>query len=142
MERRKDAEAKAREIDGLKAEARRELADLEAHANTRPLSPEDAAAKTVDWFDNSGSGKITGVLLRVDCIGKQLRLSVKDDEGKTQKLLVPDPQQFEIVGADGLTCGAQKSRRVTVSYKPQAQPVKGVSGKSAGAEATGIEFRQ
>ncbi len=140
-ERRRDAEAKAKEIDRLKAEARKELADLEARANTRPLSREDAAAKTVDWFDNSGSQKISGVLVRVDCIGKQLRLHVKDDDGKTQSLLVPDPQQFEIAGAAALTCGAQKSPRVTVSYKPAATPAGGVSAKSAGGEATAIEFQ-
>jgi Tfp pilus assembly protein PilF len=137
-ERRKDAEAKAREIDRLKAEARKELADLEARVNTRPLSAQEAA-KTVEWFDDTGSEKIAGSLLRVDCAGKQLRLSLKSDEGKTLSFLVPDPQQFEIKSGESLTCGVQKPRRVTVSYKPpknsKQDAAKGVSG-----EATGMEF--
>ncbi len=62
--------------------------------------------------------KITGALVRVDCVGKQFRLSVKDDAGKTVVLAVPDPQQFEIKDGATLTCGTQKPRRVTVSYKP------------------------
>ena len=53
-------------------------------APTRVRFPQQELAKTVEWFDDAGSAKITGVLMRVDCIGKQLRLNVKDDEGKTQ----------------------------------------------------------
>jgi hypothetical protein len=97
--------------------------------NTHPLSAEDAK-KTVDWFDDTGSEKVTGSLVRVDCAGKQLRLGIKNDEGKTLTLLVPDPQQFELKGAETLTCGAQRPRRVTVSYKP------------ASKTATGLEFQR
>jgi len=137
-ERRKDAEAKAREIDRLKAEARKELADLEARVNTRPLSKEELG-RTVEWFDDPGSERVTGVLVRVDCVGKQFRLNVKDDSGKTQTLRVPDPGQFEIKGGETLTCGAQKTRRVTVSYKP-APPSVRQDAKSVAGEATRMEF--
>ena len=140
LERRKGAAEKAREIDRLKVDARKELADLEARANTRPLSAQELS-KTVEWFDDAGSAKITGVLVRVDCIGKQLRLSVKDDEGKSQSFAVPDPLQFEIKGGETLACGAQKPRRVTVSYKPSSQSAK-QGAKSVPAEATGLEFER
>ena len=138
-ERRKDAEERARELDRLKADARKELADLEARANTRPLSAQELS-KTVEWFDDAGSAKITGVLMRVDCIGKQLRLNVKDDEGKSQTFVVPDPLQFEIKGGETLACGAQKTRRVTVFYKAPSSAKQ--DSKSAPAEATALQFAQ
>ncbi|HTA45829.1 MAG TPA: hypothetical protein VK789_25460 [Bryobacteraceae bacterium] len=138
QERRKTAAEKAREIEDLKAQARKELAAAEARANANPLSSAEVA-KAVDWYGDSGSAKVSGVLLRVDCNGKQLRLSVKDDAGKTQVLLVPDTGQFEIKGGQTLACGAQKARRVTISYKPAQQPLKGARGSSG--EATAMELQ-
>ena len=73
--------------------------------------------------------------MRVDCPGKQLRLSVKGDDGKTQILLVRDPGQFEIKSGESLACGVQKPRRVTVSFKA-------ASAKGASAEATSLEFQR
>ena len=80
-ERRKEAAAKAAEINRLKDQARKELADLEARVNTRPLSAQEAA-NTVDFDDAFASEKLTGSLVRVECTGKQLRLSVKNDDGQ------------------------------------------------------------
>jgi tetratricopeptide (TPR) repeat protein len=134
-ERHKEAEAKAREINRLKDEARKELADLEARVNTHPLSAQEAA-NTVDFDDAFASEKLTGSLVRVECTGKQLRLNVKNDDGQTVTLLVPDPKQLEIKGGESLICGAQKPRRVTVSYKPASK------GSKKDAEATGIEFQR
>lgn len=131
QERHRDALAKELELDRLKRDARKELDDFEARANSSPLSKEEIA-KAVEWFDDSGSAKITGVLTRVDCNGKQIRLTVKDDAGKTQLFVVPDTAQFEIKDGEMLTCGAQKTRRVIVSYKPGA--------KSGADEATRMEF--
>jgi hypothetical protein len=131
-ERRRDAAAKAAEIDRLKNEARKEIADLEARVNTHPLSAADAA-KTVDWFDDSNADKITGTLTRVDCAGKQLKLAVKSDDGKVSTFLVPDTQQFEIKNGETLACGPQKPRRVTVSYKASKT-------KALSSEAVGLEF--
>jgi hypothetical protein len=138
-ERRRDAAAKLAEINRLKNEARRELADLEARANTRPLSAQEAA-NTVDFDDAFASEKLTGSLVRVECTGKQLRLSVKNDEGQTLSLVVPNPQQFEIKGGDSLICGAQKPRRVIVSYKPASKTPK-PDAKAIVGEATGMEFQ-
>ena len=53
--RREDAEAKGKEIDRLKAEARKEIwADLEARVNTKPLTKDDLA-KTVPYFDDTAA---------------------------------------------------------------------------------------
>ena len=127
-ERRKDAEAKSKEMDRLKAQARKELADLEARANTKPLSKDDLA-KVVPFFDDTAPASIVGTLTRVDCKGKQLQLSVKGDDGITKVLLVPDSSQFLTMGDTGtLPCGVQKPRRVKVAFKPSSN------------EATGMEF--
>ena len=133
--RRRDADEKAREIERLKAQARNELAQMEARANARPLSAADAA-RTVDWYDKDSDGSLTGTLLRVECTGKSQRLVVKDEEGKTQTILVADPTQLLIQGGEAaLTCGTQKSRKVTVAYKHSDAAGKGILG-----EATGLEF--
>jgi tetratricopeptide (TPR) repeat protein len=130
IERRRDAAAKATEINRLKNEARQELAQLEARANTRPLSAEDRA-KTVEWFDDSNAPKVAGNLMRVDCAGKQLRLSLRRDDGQTVTLVVPDTQQLEIKSGETISCGAQKARHVTIAYKAasKADAAKGVTGE-------------
>jgi tetratricopeptide (TPR) repeat protein len=134
--RRRETAAKAAEIDRLKSQARKEIADMEARVNTRPLSKEEAA-KVVDWADvNSLGDKVTGTLIRVDCAAKSMTLNVKDSHGKLQRLLVSDPSHVEMKGGDGtFHCGDQKPRRVIVQYNP-ALIEKGILG-----EVTGIEFR-
>ena len=134
--RRRELAAKNAELDRLKAQAKKEIADLEARANTRPLSKEELA-KTVDWDDINGSTAISGTLIRVDCVGRQYRLTVKDEIGKTLRLSVADPSQIEITGPDpALSCGPQKPRRVKIAYKPAKPSRSGDAG-----EIAKIEFR-
>ena len=61
---------------------------------------------------------------------------VKDEEGKTQTIMVTDPSQLLMQGGETtLSCGNQKSRKVTVAFKRADATAKGVVG-----EATGLEF--
>lgn len=138
-ERRAAEHAKIADIERLKREAREELADIEARANKTPLSPEEKA-KAVDWYDDAGTQKVTGDLVRVDCAGKQMRLSVKNDHGEILIFQVLDTKQFEIRNGDPLTCGVQTPTRVLVSFKPAAKPSKDM--KAAAGEATLIELQQ
>ncbi|MDP9169136.1 MAG: hypothetical protein M3N54_00850 [Acidobacteriota bacterium] len=134
--RRKENAAKAAELDRLKNQARKELSDLEARVNTKPLS-KDELANIVDWTDVRGKATLTGSLVSVLCVGRQLQLEVKDTTGVIQKLTVADPGQLEMTGGSAeLACGAQKARDVRISYKPAKDAKKGFVG-----EATGIEFR-
>jgi tetratricopeptide (TPR) repeat protein len=135
--RRKEAAAKAAEINRLKAQARKEIADMEARVNTRPLS-KDEADKIVDWdVVNGAPATIAGTLVRVDCAGKQLTLNVKDPAGKIQRLLVSDPSHVEIKGGDGtFHCGVQKAIGVTIRYNTATDKKKTLLG-----EVTGIEYR-
>ena len=134
-ERRAEAEAKAREIEHLKDDARKELADFEAKANTNPLSQAEAE-KAVSWFDDSASASITGTLVRIICTGKQFMLNVKGDDGKVMILSVRDPSKLVIEGGGtALSCGAQKPRRAKFAYNPVKDSHKGILG-----EATAVEF--
>jgi hypothetical protein len=135
-ERRKETQAKAQEIDRLKAQARKDLADLEARANQNPLSKEEVA-KAASWFDANAAATVDGTLIRIDCTGKQRKLTVKDEAGKSVTLLIADASQFLVQGGDStFACGAQKPRQVTVAYRPGTNLGKGISG-----EATGLEFK-
>ncbi len=136
VQRRREAAAKAAEIEALKAKAKKEITDLEARYSTKPMT-KDEAAKTVDWTEINGSAHVAGTLTRVQCANKQWQLDVKDEMGKVQRLLVPDPSQISILGGDGtIACGGvQKPRPVTVTYRPTTDQ-KGFSG-----EVTGIEFQ-
>jgi tetratricopeptide (TPR) repeat protein len=134
--RRRETAAKAAEIDRLKAQAKKELNDLEARANSRPMS-KDELANTVDWTEINGGATLDGSLTRVECVGRQLRLEVKDGKGQIQRLLVPNASQIEMTGAGAeLPCGVQKPRTVRITYKPAKDTRKGFTG-----EATVIEFR-
>lgn len=138
-ERREAEHAKIADIERLKREAREELADAEARVNTTPLSAEERA-KVVDYDDTDSAQKLSGNLVRVDCGAKQLRLTVKKEDGQTVVLVVPDPKQFEIRNRDSLVCGTQKTSKVTVSYKPAA-PAAAKDTRAALGQATLIEFQ-
>lgn len=134
--RRKETAAKAAEIDRLKSQARKEIADMEARVNTRPMSKEEAA-RVMDWADVNmapDNATVTGNLIRVDCAGKQLTLSVKDGRGKIWRMLIADPTHVEVKGeVKGgqalFNCGVQKPRGITVRY-------------TGTGDVTGIEFRR
>jgi len=134
-DRKRRAEQEAREIDKLKTQARAELHAIENKYNDGPPKPND---KAVPWWDGPNpSGKLSGTLKQVDCLGSQARLVV-DDEGRHQtvKLLVTDPRQVAIMGRGELTlgCGAQKPRRVAIEYFPKPNARFGTAGEVATIE--------
>ena len=92
----------------------------------------------MDWDEANQPGvTLSGVLTRVECSGKQLALSVREPNGKVQRMQVSDISQIEITGGDGtLTCGAQKARPVRIRYVAATDKAKGFAG-----EVTGIELR-
>jgi hypothetical protein len=138
QERRKDAEAKAREMERLKAQARQEVRDIEARANRNSLSEEDAA-KAVPWWDANEMppATLSGTLLRVECAGSQFRLVIRKESGQLVRLGVRDPKVIEVSGGDlKLACGTQVSKAVSVTYTPAKNTKLPVSG-----EATAIALR-
>jgi tetratricopeptide (TPR) repeat protein len=133
-EKVRDAVAKAAELERLKAAARKDLSDAEARANSQNTKKNDNAP-VVDWWDDAKSSTLNGTLTRVDCVGKQLRLQVKEDNGAVRVLLVAEASGIDVKGGEmKFTCGAQKARAVVIRYKPST--VSGVFG-----EVTGIEYK-
>ena len=114
--RKADAVEKAAEIEKLKAEAREEVRRLEARANQTPLAGDQAAA-AVEWWDETGD-KITGTLLKINCLRHEFQLELKDDKGVTKKLMIRDRGKIAVTGGEmTFTCGVQKLRSVTVTSR-------------------------
>jgi hypothetical protein len=136
-EKQRQAEEDARDLERLKAQARAEVHALEAKYNTGAPKSD---GKAVPWWDGpKPDAKSEGTLTQVDCLGKQARLIVHTTEGKTLRLLVPDPAQIVITGSGGehaLGCGAQKARRVSIEYW-----VKANSRLATAGEVATIEFQ-
>jgi len=139
-ERRRVADEQARELQRLKDEALARVREAEARTN-QGQAPADPNRKVVEWWEGPRpSAKIAGVLLRVDCIGKQARLAVSGDDKKTTQLLIRDPARIVILGGgeSSLRCGPQKPpRRITVEYVSKPDAKLAVAG-----EALLIEFPQ
>jgi tetratricopeptide (TPR) repeat protein len=137
--RRKEAAAKAAEIDRLKSQARQEIAELEARVNKRPLAKGE---KVYEWDDvNTPPDAVDGTLIRVECAGSRLTLSLKDAAGKIQKVAIADPSHVEVKGgAASFRCGAQKPVSLRVRYTPAQKGSAGAQPQILG-QVTGIEFR-
>src|ERR1017187_9935990 len=131
-EKQRRADEEAHEIAELQANARAELHAAEAKINGHAkLDP-----KAVPWWDGAQpSGKITGTLKQVDCLGKQARLVVEGADHKTVKLLV-DPAQVFVAGGGQLNlgCGVQKPRRVAIEYFPKPNAKLATAGDVATIE--------
>ena len=91
----------------------------------------------VPWWDGqTPSGKVSGSLKQVDCIGRQARLVIDGAERKTVRLLVADSAKVAIngPGQQALGCGTQKARRVVVLFFPKNDARLGTSGEVASIE--------
>ena len=134
-ERRRAAEEQQRELERLKEQARKELHAMEAKVN-QGRAPA-AGEKVVPWWEGpKPSGKATGTLKQVDCLGRQARLVIQNDERKLVKLLLSNPSQVTILGGGdtSLGCGPQKPRRVTVEYFPKSNSKLATEGEVATIE--------
>lgn len=133
-EKRRQAEEDAREIEKLKGQARAEVHALEAKYSDPGAKP---ATNAIPWWDGpQPSGKLTGTLKQVDCLGKQARLVVQGEDKKLVKLLVADPAKIVITGGGELAlgCGPQKARRVVIEYFPKSNARLATAGEVATIE--------
>jgi hypothetical protein len=135
-EKQRQAEEDARDLERLKTQARAEVHALEAKYNNGAPKPD---AQAVPWWDGpKPDSRVNGTLKQVDCLGRQLRLIVQTSDGKTVRLLVPDPGKIVISGGDGnslaLGCGVQKARRVLIEYWVKANSRLATSGEVATIE--------
>ncbi len=125
QQRRQEAD----DLEKLKQQARAEVHTLEEKYH----EPEPQA-KPVPWSDfPHPSGKLTGSLKQIDCLGTRSRLVIEGDDHKTTKLLITDPGKIAIIGGGTLTlgCGSQKARRVAVEYFPKVDSRLSTAGEVA-----------
>ena len=135
-------------LDYIDEQRRKEAADLErlkqqARADVHALeekyrdSGETSNGKPVPWWDGpKPSGKVSGSLKQVDCLGSQSRLVIESDDHKTTRLLLTDPEKVAITGGgtQSLSCGAQKARRIAVEYFPKTNQRFSTAGEVATIE--------
>jgi hypothetical protein len=133
-ERRRQAEEDARELEKLKTQARADVHALEAKYNDPNAKP---AGNVMPWWDGAQpSGKLTGTLKQIDCLGKQARLVVQGEDKKLTKLLIVDPAKVVITGGGerSLGCGIQKTRHVNIEYFPKPNTRLATAGEVAAIE--------
>lgn len=133
-ERRRLAAEKQRELDRLKEEALNRIRMAEANANQGRAG--GAPVKVEPWWDDKQpSRRLSGLLEKVDCIGKSARVWIKaPGTAKAVALLIKDPSQIVIIGGGeaAFTCGIQKPvRNASVEYKVRADPKLGTAGDVA-----------
>ena len=87
------------------------------------------SAAAVEWWDD-GAEKLSGTLLRIDCLGREFRLEIRDEQGASQKLLIRDPGKIAVSGGEmTFVCGVQKARSLALGYKPVKDAARGTIGE-------------
>ena len=109
---------------------RRTCTPLEAKYNGGAAKPDRQSRALVGR--PQPSGKVSGTLKQVDCLGKQARLVVEGDDHKTVKLLVADPGKIAIAGGGEQTLGLRRAEAAPRLHRvlPQSQCPPGDRGRS------------
>lgn len=103
--RRADQRAQQSEADRIKAAEAKANAALDTEAGGKP------AGEVVPWNQVVAKKEVRGQLTRVECVGKNARLHVKDARNRESSLLLRNASEL------GLTCGDQKpTLSVIVTY--------------------------
>jgi hypothetical protein len=132
-ERRRIADEQAREMERLRNEALASVREAENRAN-RDLKPLEPGQKVEQWWDGPRpQGKVSGTLVRVDCIAGRVRLIVQTAEGKQVALLLRSPKDIVVTGGEAsFACGiARPPRQVTIEYHPKPDPKLKTEGEAA-----------
>ena len=147
-ERARQKEEERRDVERVKAEAIARIRAAEAKANGAPLDKE-TMEKAVPWWDGKQApSRVDGILRQVDCLGKQLRLTIFTKEKKAVRLLVADLSNVLVRGEPlTFTCGVQRPRQIVVDYIPKNDAKLGTLGEAAGidlqkGEAAGIDLQK
>jgi hypothetical protein len=97
-------------------EARIRAAEDKANQALDKASGTDVPDSVVQWsdaFPNKKQERLQGSLVQVDCLGKDIRLTIKTKAGSSLQLLLKQSAEAK------LTCGQQKpARSVSLSYIP------------------------
>lgn len=112
-----DERAERSEAARIRAAEKRANAAIDAQAGGN--KPETV----VPWSEVVPQKKVSGKLLRVDCLGSDARITVSDKPGISVRLLVKNASE------SGLSCGAQQpAPRVWITYSAQPDDQFGTAG--------------
>ncbi len=131
-EKQREAEEQARELESLKAEARAHVHAIEEQYNGG--APKTTPNAVPWWNGSQPDARLAGTLTRVECLGRQFRLTVRAAEGKLLKFLIADPAKVVLSGGPQmLACGAQ-NRAVLIGYWAKTNARLGTAGEVATLE--------
>jgi len=128
-EKKRIADEKARELQRIKDESAAEVHAAEDAANKRLGSPA-TPAKAAPWWSDPEGARISGSLIRVECLGTSIRITVQKTDKTTARLVVRDPKNL-VVHPEQATfaCGVQKPiRQIDAVYKSAPDAKLGTAG--------------
>ncbi len=126
-EKARDRERNASYYSDQKAQQRESkritAAEKKANSSLAAEGGEVNSAEAIPWGDLASAKKIEGSITRVDCAGKDGRLTVKETAGNIVVLLLKN------VAEASLSCGAQKPpKRVSLTYSASTDEQSGTLG--------------
>ncbi|HEY7333761.1 MAG TPA: hypothetical protein VH639_02680 [Bryobacteraceae bacterium] len=129
-ERKRLEAERAAELQHIKDSAAAEVHAAEAAANARMggLKPGE---KPVAWWNDADGQKLSATLTRVDCLAESLRLTLQPPTGAAVKLLIRDPNNLAVKGANQaeFACGAQKpARKINLVHNGKPDAKMGTAG--------------
>ena len=104
-----DQHAQKRQSDRLLAAEKKANSSLAAQSGAN-----SGTAEAVPWSQLVPQKKLDGLIVHVDCLGSNARLTVKDRSGSTLQLLLKNASEA------GLACGDQQPpKRVSLTYSAE-----------------------
>jgi hypothetical protein len=130
-ERKRAEDEKQRDIERVKAEAMAKIHAAEESAN-RANPRADSAGKVENMaVGDATPARVEGSLIQVDCLGRVMRLAIRDSAQKETRLLIRDPKTVVVTGGDlALKCGPlHPPRAVSIDYQPKTDRKLGAAGE-------------
>ncbi len=113
-----DQRAQKRQSDRIRDAEKKANSSLAAQSGGIP-----AATEAVPWSDLVPQKKLEGMVIRVDCLGSNARLTVKDRTGTTLPLLLKNASDAK------LSCGDQQPpKRISLTYAAEPDERFGTAG--------------
>lgn len=130
-ERKRAEEEKQRDLDRVKAAAMAKIHAAEESANRANPRANPAGRVENMAVGDVAPARLEGSLVQIDCLGRVMRLAIRDADRKETRLLIRDPKGVVVSGGDlALKCGPLRPpRAVSIDYQPKADPKLGAAGE-------------
>ena len=129
-ERRRQQDERAQELERLKQASAAEIHAAEDAANAAQGGLKSGTAAVAWWTGEKGI-EVTGTLARVDCLTVSLKLTIARANGANAVVLVRDPKNIAVRGADQATfaCGSPRpAPRIVLEHNGKADAAFGTAG--------------